>query len=30
MDVTFRESVPFYGEKTDLGSMFIDLDPSNG
>ena len=30
MDVTFRESVPFYGEKTDLGSLFIDLDPSNG
>ena len=30
MDVTFRESVPFYGEKTDLSSMFIDLDPLNG
>jgi len=30
MDVTFRESVPFYGEKTDLSSLFIDLDPLNG
>ena len=30
MDVTFRESVPFYGEKTDLNSLFIDLDPQNG
>jgi len=30
MDVTFRESIPFYGEKTDLSSMFIDLDPLNG
>ena len=29
MDVTFRESVPFYGEKTDLSSLFIDLDPPN-
>nr|AAO20078.1 putative polyprotein [Oryza sativa Japonica Group] len=28
MDVTFRESVPFYGEKTDLSSLFIDLDDS--
>lgn len=30
MDVTFRELVPFYGEKTDLSSLFIDLDPPNG
>jgi len=30
MDVTFRESIPFYGEKTDLSSLFIDLDPLNG
>ena len=29
MDVTFRESVPFYGEKTDLSSLFTDLDPPN-
>ncbi len=28
MDVTFRESVPFYGEKTDLSSLFVDLDNS--
>nr|CAD41085.2 OSJNBb0011N17.2 [Oryza sativa Japonica Group] len=26
MDVTFRESVPFYGEKTDISSLFVDLD----
>jgi hypothetical protein len=26
MDVTFRESVPFYGEKMDLSSLFRDLD----
>nr|CAE75905.1 OSJNBa0088I22.18 [Oryza sativa Japonica Group] len=26
MDVTFRESVPFYGERTDLSSLFVDLD----
>jgi hypothetical protein len=27
MDVTFRESEPYYGEKTDLSSLFdIDLD----
>ncbi|WVZ85689.1 hypothetical protein U9M48_032584 [Paspalum notatum var. saurae] len=26
MDVTFRESEPFYGEKTDLSSLFSDLD----
>ncbi|KAG8076572.1 hypothetical protein GUJ93_ZPchr0006g42586 [Zizania palustris] len=30
MDVTFRESIPFYGEKTDLSSMFIDLDNPTG
>jgi len=30
MDVTFKESIPFYGEKTDLSSLFIDLDPLNG
>jgi len=29
MDVTFRESVPFYGEKTDLSSLFSDLDSLN-
>jgi transposase InsO family protein/uncharacterized membrane protein YgcG len=28
MDVTFRESEPFYGEKTDLGAMFEVLDQS--
>ena len=26
MDVTFRESEPFYGEKTDLSSLFSSLD----
>lgn len=26
MDVTFRESVSFYGERTYLSDMFIDLD----
>ena len=26
MDVTFRESEPFYGEKTDLSALFQDLD----
>jgi len=26
MDVTFRESEPFYGEKTDLSTLFFDLD----
>jgi transposase InsO family protein len=26
MDVTFRESEPFYGEKIDLSSLFSDLD----
>src|SRR3954465_2548277 len=27
MDVTFRESEPYYGDKTDLSSLFdIDLD----
>ena len=30
LTVTFRESIPFYGEKTDLSSLFIDLDPPNG
>ncbi|KAK1678811.1 hypothetical protein QYE76_039659 [Lolium multiflorum] len=30
MDVTFRESEPFYGEKTDLSSLFdIDFDSPN-
>ncbi len=28
MDVTFRESISFYGEKTYLSSLFIDLDNS--
>ena len=28
MDVTFRESEPFYGEKTDLSSLFESLDQS--
>ena len=26
MDVTFRESIPFYGEMTDLSYLFSDLD----
>jgi hypothetical protein len=26
MDVTFRESEPFYGEKIDLSSSFSNLD----
>ena len=26
MDVTFRESEPFYGEKTDLSMLFEKLD----
>ena len=26
MDVTFRESEPFYGEKTDLSGLFDSLD----
>jgi hypothetical protein len=26
MDVTFRESVPFYGERTDLSDLFATLD----
>jgi hypothetical protein len=26
MDVTFRESIPFYGEKTCLSDLFLDLD----
>jgi hypothetical protein len=26
MDVTFRESVPFYGERTNLSELFADLD----
>jgi hypothetical protein len=32
MDVTFRESEPFYGEKTDLSILFEDLDhfPAHG
>ena len=31
MDVTFRESKPFYGENTNLCSLFYDLDsPSMG
>ena len=30
MDVTFRESEPFYGEKTDLSVMFESLDQSQG
>lgn len=32
MDVTFRESKPFYGEKTDLSVLFEDLDhfPAHG
>lgn len=30
MDVTFRESIPFYGEKTDLSFMFeFDLNNTN-
>jgi hypothetical protein len=29
MDVTFRESIPFYGERTDLSDLFATLD-SNG
>jgi len=29
MDVTFRESIPFYGEKTDLSDLFLDLDSSD-
>ena len=29
MDVTFRESIPFYGEKTDLSGLFLDLDSSD-
>jgi len=29
MDVSFRESVPFYGEKIDLTSLFSDLDSPN-
>ncbi|VAH22706.1 unnamed protein product [Triticum turgidum subsp. durum] len=28
MDVTFRESEPFYGEKTDLSTLFEELDHS--
>jgi hypothetical protein len=31
MDVTFREFEPFYGENTNLSSLFYDLDsPSMG
>jgi len=30
LTVTFRESIPFYGEKTNLSFLFIDLDPPNG
>jgi hypothetical protein len=26
MDVTFRESEPFYGESTDLSLLFTELD----
>ena len=26
MDVTFRESIPYYGEKTDLSMLFADID----
>ena len=26
MDVTFRESIPFYGEKTYLSDLFLDLE----
>jgi len=29
VDVTFRESVPFYGEKTNLSGLFLDLDSSD-
>jgi hypothetical protein len=29
MDVTFRESIPFYGEKTDLSDLFLDLNSSD-
>jgi hypothetical protein len=29
MDVTFREYIPFYGEKTDLSDLFLDLDSSD-
>jgi len=29
MDVTFRESVPFYGERNDLSDLFVDLDSSS-
>lgn len=28
MDVTFKESVPFYGERNDLSDLFFDLDSS--
>jgi hypothetical protein len=28
MDVTFRESEPYYGEKTDLSDLFELADPS--
>src|SRR6266498_1540004 len=27
MDVTFRESIPFYGEKTELSDLFLDPEP---
>ena len=30
MDVTFRESEPYYGEKTDLSSLFESDNPSMG
>jgi len=30
MDVTFRESKPYYGEKTDLSSLFESDNPSMG
>jgi hypothetical protein len=26
MDVTFRESEPFYGEPTDLSLLFVEID----
>jgi hypothetical protein len=26
MDVTFREFVPFYGERNDLSDLFVNLD----